>query len=204
MNATGKALDWLAGDVLGSATTTEALVAEALAVAPGADGLVFLPYLAGERSPIWDPVARGAFVGLTLRHDRAHLVRAVLEAADLALRHVAAPILAAGIRVDELRVSGGRRRVAVARSAQGRRDRLHGRGPGGRRDRAGRLGDRRRRPGSAPSRTSPRGSGRWFGSTIGSEPDPALRPVYDALYATYVDLYPALRSTFHRLALADG
>ncbi len=203
MNATGKALDWLTGDVLGSTTTTEALVAEALAVAPGADGLVFLPYLAGERSPIWDPVARGAFVGLTIRHDRAHLVRAVLEAADLALRHVAAPILAAGIHVDELRVSGGR---AGSRSL----DRL----------KADVTGFTVAVPevvetalvGSAIVAAT--GIGAFADLSEGiramvridhrTEPDPALRPVYDALYATYVDLYPALRSTFHRLALADG
>ena len=107
MNATGKALDWLASSVLGGSATPESLVAEAAGVAPGADGLVFLPYLAGERSPIWDAGARGAFVGLTLTHGRAHLARAVLEAAALALRHVAAPILAAGLRIDELVVTGG-------------------------------------------------------------------------------------------------
>jgi len=108
MTATGKALDWLDESVLaGGGPGPEALIAEAAAVPPGAAGLLFLPYLAGERSPIWEPRARGAFVGLTLAHGRAHLARAVLEAAALALRHVAAPILAAGLRIDELRVTGG-------------------------------------------------------------------------------------------------
>jgi sugar (pentulose or hexulose) kinase len=107
MSATGKALDWLAESVLAGSATAEALVAVAAGIAPGADGLVFLPYLAGERSPIWDPGARGAFVGLTLGHGRAHLARAVLEAAAFALRHVAEPILAAGLRIDELVVAGG-------------------------------------------------------------------------------------------------
>ncbi len=60
--------------------TTEALLAEAAATPPGADGLVFLPYLAGERSPIWDPAARGVFAGLTLGHGRGHLARAIVEA----------------------------------------------------------------------------------------------------------------------------
>ena len=85
----------------------DALLAEARAVPPGADGLVFLPYLAGERSPLWDPSARGVFAGLTLRHTRAHLVRAILEAAALAIRHVAAPMLEAGIVVRAMRVCGG-------------------------------------------------------------------------------------------------
>src|SRR5699024_6790119 len=55
------------------------LVASAADVRPGSDGLLFLPYLTGERSPHPDPLARGAFVGLTVDHERRHLVRAVLE-----------------------------------------------------------------------------------------------------------------------------
>ena len=107
MAATGSAFDWLRNDVLGGASSAEALIQEAAAVPAGADGLVFLPYLAGERSPLWDPSARGAFVGLTLRHGRAHLARAVLEAAALAIRHVAASILEAGVSVTAMRVCGG-------------------------------------------------------------------------------------------------
>ena len=53
----------------------------------GADGVVFLPYLMGERSPIWDAKASGAFVGLSLYHTRAHLYRAVLEGVAFALQH---------------------------------------------------------------------------------------------------------------------
>jgi xylulokinase len=65
----------------------ELLDASARAIAPGADGVVFLPYLMGERSPIWDGRASGAFVGVTLYHRREHLYRAVLEGVALALRH---------------------------------------------------------------------------------------------------------------------
>ena len=83
MTSTGKALDWFAGDVLGSDADAASLIAAAAAVPPGAEGLVFLPYLAGERSPIWDPHARGAFVGLTLGHAAPHLARAIMEAAAL-------------------------------------------------------------------------------------------------------------------------
>ncbi len=56
-------------------------------ISPGADGIVFLPYLMGERSPVWDSRASGAFVGLNLFHTRAHLYRAVLEGVTFALRH---------------------------------------------------------------------------------------------------------------------
>jgi xylulokinase len=107
MAGTGKALDWLISDALGGAATIAELLAEAATAPVGAGGLLFLPYLAGERWPLHDPATRGAFVGLTLRHRRAHLVRAVLEAAAFALRHVAAPAVAAGLPFTELRVTGG-------------------------------------------------------------------------------------------------
>ena len=107
MAGTGKALDWLVDDALGGTTALPDLLAEAATAPAGADGSAFLPYLAGERWPLHDPTARGAFVGLTLRHRRAHLVRSVLEAAAFALRHVAAPAVVAGLPFDELRVTGG-------------------------------------------------------------------------------------------------
>jgi xylulokinase len=107
MAGTGKALEWLAGDLLGGSTPLADLLGEAATAPPGAGGLLFLPYLAGERWPLHDPLARGAFIGLTLRQRRAHLVRAVLEAAAFALRHVAAPAVAAGLPFRELRVTGG-------------------------------------------------------------------------------------------------
>ncbi len=107
MAATGRALDWFRDAVAGGAVTTEALLEEAATVPAGSDGVVFLPYLAGERSPIWDPAATGAFVGLTLAHGRGHLVRAILEASALAIRHVAEPMLAAGVRVNAMRACGG-------------------------------------------------------------------------------------------------
>jgi xylulokinase len=107
MAATGRALDWFRDGVVGGGVSTEALLEEAETTPPGADGVVFLPYLAGERSPIWDPTATGAFVGLTLAHGRGHLARAILEASALAIRHVAEPMLAAGVRVTAMRACGG-------------------------------------------------------------------------------------------------
>ena len=65
------------------------LNAEAARVPPGSAGLLFLPYLMGERTPIWDPDARGAFVGLSTRHTRGHLYRAVLEGVAFAFRQIA-------------------------------------------------------------------------------------------------------------------
>ncbi len=113
MAATGRALDWLRREVLGGTVSTADLLDEVAATPPGADGLVFLPYLAGERSPIWDPTARGVLAGLTLGHGRGHIARAVVEGSALALRHVAAPMLAAGVTVRDLRVCGGPARSDV-------------------------------------------------------------------------------------------
>ena len=107
MAATGRALDWFRDNIAGGGLSTEWLLEEAGSTPPGASGVVFLPYLAGERSPIWDPRATGAFLGLTLAHGRGHLVRAILEASALAIRHVAEPMLRAGVQVTAMRACGG-------------------------------------------------------------------------------------------------
>jgi xylulokinase len=78
-------LRWLR-DVMAPGVAFDALVAEATAWEPGVEGLTFLPYLAGERTPHADPDARGSFTGLSLRHDRGALVRAVLEGVAFGLR----------------------------------------------------------------------------------------------------------------------
>ena len=81
---------------------------EAATVAPGSDGLLFLPYLSGERSPYPDPLARGAFVGLALGHTRAHLTRAVMEGVAFGLRDGLDLMVAAGMAPPErIRASGG-------------------------------------------------------------------------------------------------
>jgi len=74
---------------------------------PGANGLIFLPYLLGERSPRWNPRARGAFVGLTIRHTRADMLRAVLEGITLNLRIILDSLTAHGAQIEAMRVIGG-------------------------------------------------------------------------------------------------
>lgn len=83
------------------------LVDEAAAWAPGAEGLTFLPYLAGERTPHADPDARGSFTGLSLRHDRGALVRAVLEGVAFGLRDSLDLVRELGTAAPVGRVSGG-------------------------------------------------------------------------------------------------
>jgi xylulokinase len=89
------------------------LVVEAERWEPGAGGLVFLPYLAGERTPHADPDARGAFAGLELRHDRGALVRAVLEGVAFGLRDCLDLLRALGVEGTVARVSGGGTRGAL-------------------------------------------------------------------------------------------
>jgi xylulokinase len=99
-------LQWFR-DRLASEASFDELVAEAEAWGPGADGLIFLPYLAGERTPHADPDARGAFVGLTLHHDRGALVRAVLEGVAFGLRDSLELLRELGVDAAAVRVSGG-------------------------------------------------------------------------------------------------
>ena len=89
------------------------LLAEAENWPPGCEGLVFLPYLAGERTPHADPDARGAFVGLSLRHDRGALVRAVLEGVAYGLRDSLELLRELGVEPEVARVSGGGARSAL-------------------------------------------------------------------------------------------
>jgi xylulokinase len=89
---------------------------EASQVAGTSDGLLFLPYLSGERTPHPDPQARGAWVGLTLRHRRAHMTRAVLEGVAFGLKDIFLLMQNAGLgAIEQVRVSGGGARSAVWR-----------------------------------------------------------------------------------------
>jgi xylulokinase len=99
-------LRWLR-DAMGAEAGFGELVEEARAWEPGVEGLTFLPYLAGERTPHADPDARGAFAGLSLRHDRGALVRAVLEGVAFGLRDSLDLVAELGERPASGRVSGG-------------------------------------------------------------------------------------------------
>lgn len=106
MSAAGS-LKWLR-DEIAPDSSWEELTALAADVAPGSEGLIFLPYLSGERAPYPDPLARGAFIGLTVRHGLGHMVRAVLEGVAFSLRDVFGLVSeTAPDPLVELRASGG-------------------------------------------------------------------------------------------------
>jgi xylulokinase len=89
--------------------------AEASAVPAGSEGLLFAPYLAGERTPHADPHARACFVGLTSKHERGHMARAVMEGVAMSLRESLEIIQELGVPIREMRLSGGGAKSAVWR-----------------------------------------------------------------------------------------
>ncbi len=94
------------------------LTKEAKAVAPGSEGLFFLPYLSGERTPHADPDARGSFVGLTLAHTRGHLARAIMEGVTYSMRDSLAIFDGLKVPVRQIRASGGGSRSPLWRQIQ--------------------------------------------------------------------------------------
>jgi xylulokinase len=184
-------LRWLR-DALGGGPDYPALIAEAEAWAPGTEGLTFLPYLAGERTPHADPGARGAFAGLTLRHDRGALARAVLEGVAYGLRDSLDLLRDVGVQATVGRVSGGGSRsdawlriVASALELPLERTAVD-EGRGLRRRPARRGGHR----GFADAEEAVRACVRTTGAI---EPEPALVDAYAEGIGRYRALYPALR-----------
>ena len=181
----------------------DALVGAADAVEPGAEGLVFLPYLTGERTPHLDPQARGGFLGLTVRHGQAEMTRAVLEGVVFSLRDGLEIMRGLDVSDDDVRVVGGGARSPVWRRLQA--------------DIFGRP-IRRTHVDEGPAY----GAALLAGVAAGvyadaeeamahvrvreevTEPDPARAARYDELYAVYASLYPAARDAMHRLAAFAG
>ena len=208
--ASGGALRWVR-DQLGEperlraaqegADAFDLLAALAAESPPGANRLVFLPYLYGERSPIWDSDARGVFFGLSLATRKGDLVRAVMEGAAYGLRHNMEVAEAAGFRTQSLACVGGgarsalwnqikadviQRTVHLPRAATG--------APMGNAILAAAAAGLH--PNVTAAVAAMVAPGRAFA------PDPSNAPRYDALYAVYRGLYPALKGLFAQLAEA--
>jgi len=122
MLSAGAAFAWyrreLARDLEAHRDANLALNKEAQRVAPGAEGVTFLPYLQGERTPHRDASARGAFVGLSLSHTRAHLSRAVIEGICFAMRDSLTILRDLGVPIDKVLVTGGGARSPFVRKTQ--------------------------------------------------------------------------------------
>jgi xylulokinase len=174
-------------------------VAEAAEVEPGAEGLLFLPHLMGERSPHLDPRASGAFAGLTARHGRPHLTRAIMEGVVLSMRDCLEVMRALDTADDDVRATGGGARSPLWLQLQadmyGRPIRRTGvdEGPAyGAALLAGVASGVFADIDEATARVRLRESI--------TEPDPERGRRYDELYAIFASLYPALRDAMHALA----
>jgi xylulokinase len=110
--------DQFARDLAGTSDANEQLSQEASAITPGAEGVTFLPYLQGERTPHRDAAARGAFLGLSLAHSRAHLARAVLEGVCFALRDSLSILRELGLSPDSMLLTGGGAKSPFVRRLQ--------------------------------------------------------------------------------------
>lgn len=176
------------------------LVKEAESAPAGCEGLLFLPYLSGERTPYPDPLARGAFIGLTIRHTRAHMTRAVLEGVAFGLKDSFTLIQSAGLgSITQVRASGGGTKGALWRqilasvleaelvtvnTAEGAAfgaALLAGVGAGAWHD--------------VP--TACKETIRITGRTL---PDDGQMKVYRKMYPIYQDLYPTLKNNFAELS----
>ncbi len=110
ISTSGKALEWFKNITGKGELDYETLFEDICLVEPGANKLIFLPYLSGERSPIWDPNARGVFIGLSLKHGRKEMMRAIVESVGFAVRDVLSIMEENGFKIEDLRVTGGQAR----------------------------------------------------------------------------------------------
>ncbi len=208
MQAAGAAYQWLRDTLClaekdaaaqQNVSPYELMNAQAEQSPPGAHGLLCLPYLMGERSPRWNPRARGAFIGLTIKHTRADMIRAVLEGVTFNLRGVLEAFEQQGAQIPAMRVIGGGARGRIWRQI---------------------MADVYKRPVQRPAlleEATSMGAALAGGVGVGlfrdfaiaeqltpiadtALPDPQAAAVYDRLYAAFNRAYDALLPVYDDLA----
>ncbi len=171
----------------------QALDAEVAAIPPGSEGLTLLPYVLGEKTPIFDPLARGVLSGFTLSHTRAHVYRAILEAVAFGFRHHLDVLAERGHRPRRALISDGGARSPLWRQIVA--DVLGLPVTSCDHPSAGALG---------AALVAGVAVGAWDWSMAErvarprgvAEPDPATAPAYERAYTAYRALYPALAGFF--------
>ena len=187
-------------DTLAPEVSFDDLLKESETIPAGSEGLQFLPYLSGERTPHPDPLARGAFIGLTLRHSRAHMTRAVLEGVSFGLKDSFTLIQNAGLgAITQVRASGGGTKSALWRQILA--SVLDAELVTVNTTEGGAYG---------AALLAGVGAGAWSDVvsackvcvkiTGSTQPDPAQVDVYRSSYAVYRELYPALKESFRKIA----
>jgi xylulokinase len=181
----------------------ELLIKEAERIPPGSGGLLFLPYLMGERTPHLDPQARGMWFGLTAAHTRGHMIRSILEGVAFSLRDSIEIFKELEIPVEEIRLSGGGSQNFTWREIQAD---IYGK----------EVATLRTSEGSAFGAALLAGVGAGIYSSVqdaarqavqvreGMSPRPANVAVYNQFYQVYRNLYPAVKGLAHELASLGG
>lgn len=189
----GGALTAWTRDLVGAPFST--LSDEAAAVPAGSDGLLMLPYLAGERTPIFDPEARGVVCGLTLSHARGHLFRSALESTAFAVRHNLDCFAAAEATPSRLVAVGGGTAgdlwLQIVSDVAGIPQDVPEVTVGAA------YGDAMLAARACGADSDPL---TWPRVARSVEPDPHTRDLYEERYAMFTELYPATRPLVHRLA----
>ena len=201
MAASGSVVKWFCQNFVwggGNDATLQDLDREAASVPPGSDGLILLPYFLGEKTPLFDPLARGVMFGLSLHHTRAHIFRAILEAVSFGFRHHVDELEAYGFFPERVFGTNGGSRSTLWQQITA--------------DMLGRpITYYPHHPGSAlgVAFVAAMGTGLYddwsqvsafLGEGIRRDPDTARQDVYDRAYAIYRDLYRHLKDDFVRLA----
>ncbi len=188
---------WGAGDAY------ELLAAQAVWAPPGCEGLLFLPYLQGERAPHLDPAARGGWIGLTARHDRRYLIRAVLEGVAYSLRDCFAIIREQGLPIEQVRITGGGARSPLWRQILADVLDIE-------------LATTQAQEGPSFGAALLAGVAAGVYSSVESAceatvhlgtrtpPNEASVHIYQQYYPVYQELYPALKASFARLGAISG
>jgi xylulokinase len=193
----GAAESWYASQV--DIDPYDLIIREADGIRPGSDGLLWLPYLMGERTPRLDSKARGLWLGLTASHTRGHLIRSILEGVAFSLRDSLEIFQELKIPVRQIRASGGGSRSLLWRQIQA--------------DIFGKeLVTLRTSEGSALGAALLAGVGAGIYASVEQSAEQAIQvkeslaPIpdnvstYDRYYEVYRNLYPAVRESSHRLA----
>lgn len=186
-------------DTFAPETDFEKLLKSVVEIPPGSDGLFFLPYLTGERTPYPDPLARAAFVGLTIRHSFPHLTRAVLEGVSFGLRDSFELMKSTGLEdISQVRITGGGARSSIWRqiladvfqaeivTVNTEEGAAYG---------AALLAA----VGSGVFRSVEEACDKTIQTTGTTEPG-VNQSIYEDIYPLYRELYPALQSTFKAVA----
>jgi xylulokinase len=201
MASSGSILKWFR-DQFGSGNDYSQLDAEAVDIPAGSDGLMLIPYFLGEKTPLFDPHARGIFFGLSLRHTRAHLYHAILEGTSLGFYHHIRVLEEAGLKIGRVRVANGGAGSKLWRQITS--------------DVVGfPLEGVESHPGSSLGAAFVAGMGAGAYSNWGeiekfirvqtiTEPDMVRHEKYKALFELYRELYQTNQLNFRKLAALEG